>query len=590
MRAGAHPLLALRVAGEQDVFLARQRGRDVAALVGLEHQDQVRVATAISELSRELCTLPEPATITLGLAARPAAFVVLASWSGPVHGATSEGTVAALDGMVAAARLSDACTVVQRSDGGSVELVKHLPPETEPWTEERIAQLRDACRQTRPSTTLAALRSQNQDLLAALEDLRERQEALLRANAELEETNRGVLALHAELSDELEQTNRGVVALYAELDEATTRLREASESKTRFWTSVSHELRTPLNSVLGLSRLLLDTGSEPLSADQRYQIELIRDSGATLLSLVNELLDVARAEAGQTEVRPRATDLAVVLDNLRASLQPMVDEAKVELHVEVRPPRSAVWIDPELLSRVLRNLVGNALKFTEVGEVRCTAQADPERGMLRVVVSDTGIGIPAEHQAHVFEEFYQVHSALQERHNGTGLGLAYARRLTTLMGGTIQLESEPGQGTTFTVLLPLPRPAGPALHVEDVLVVDDDPAFRLLARRHLDPHTAGVREATDGGSALAALRAQRPDLVLLDLDIPEPHGADVLAEMRRQAGLARVPVVIVTAAELTEEQRAALSATAVVLHKTDVSAESIVRAAEAAIRLSGGRR
>jgi signal transduction histidine kinase len=166
------------------------------------------------------------------------------------------------------------------------------------------------------------LRIQNQDLLSALEDLKARQDDLVRANAELEETNRGVLALHAELSEGLERTNQGVVALYAELDEATRQLRAASESKTRFWAGVSHELRTPLNSVLGLSRLLLDAAADGLTDEQRLQVELIRDSGATLLTLVDDLLDVARAEAGQIEVRFQLVDLRPLVERLGAALPP----------------------------------------------------------------------------------------------------------------------------------------------------------------------------------------------------------------------------------------------------------------------------
>ena len=283
------------------------------------------------------------------------------------------------------------------------------------------------------------MRIQNHDLLEALEDLKARQEDLVLANAELEETNRGVMALHAELSDELEQTNRGVVALYAELDEASTRLKEASESKTRFWASVSHELRTPLNSVLGLARLLLDPASDALTAEQRHQVEMIHDSGAMLLALVNELLDVAKAESGRLEStsgtdRPAARCSTRSVPRWPRSRRPRWPSSSRSPRI----PRRLVT-DPLLLGRILRNLVSNALKFTVRGEVRCRARCvATER--LDIVVSDTGIGIPAEHQSRVFEEFHQVPGPLAGRAAGTGLGLPYARRLAELLGGALELD------------------------------------------------------------------------------------------------------------------------------------------------------
>nr|WP_239028896.1 ATP-binding protein [Pseudonocardia acidicola] len=451
--------------------------------------------------------------------------------------------------------------------------------------------MREASRRFRPGNALDALRSQNQDLLQTLESLRARQEDLLRANAELEETNRGVLALHAELSDELEQTNRGVVALYAELDEASTRLREASESKTRFWANVSHELRTPLNSVLGLSRLLLDPGSDPLTAEQRYQVDLIRDSGEMLLALVNELLDVAKAESGQIEAHREPTELRTVFDQLRAALRPVAATPAVELVVEDPEDVGPLWTDPVLLGRILRNLVSNGLKFTEQGEVRCSARVDRPGETLEVVVADTGIGIPVEHQRRVFEEFYQVPGQLQSRTGGTGLGLPYARRLAGILGGILELGSEPGRGTTVTLRLPLDLAAEVRpVRFASVLVVDDDPAFRAVLHRALDGSADRISEAVDGVGALRALHSERPDLVLLDLNIPPPDGAAVLAEMRRDPGLGDVPVVVVTSAGLDAAQRRVLGATAALLDKANLSGDLLLAAAEAATRLVRGPR
>lgn len=550
------------------------------------------MATALSELSRELAALAGPATITLALTGAPVPAVhIEAEWTGRLPGATGRDELAAVEGIAAAARLTDICTVSWREDGGMVALTKKLPTGAEPPTEARVAEIVAAVRRSPPAGTLDALRSQNQDLLHALESLQARQQDLLRANAELEETNRGVLAMHAELFDELEQTNRGVVALYAELDEASTRLQEASRSKTRFWANVSHELRTPLNSVLGLSRLLLDPASEGLTAEQRYQVELIRDSGAMLLSLVNELLDVAKAESGRMEARCEATDLHLLFDDLRASLRPIATDPEVELVVEDPGPVGLLWTDPVLLARIVRNLVSNGLKFTERGEVRCRARVDGPAGVLDVIVTDTGIGMTAEHRRRIFEEFYQIPGTLQARAGGTGLGLPYSRRLAEILGGSLVVTSEPGRGTTVTLRLPLAAPADARpVGFGSVLVVDDDPAFRAVLLRVLGAGADRFTEAADGEEALRALRSQRPDLVLLDLNIPPPDGVQVLTEMRGDPRLCDVPVVVVTSAVLDTAQRHALGATAVLLDKAHLSGEQLAAAADAAARLLRGPR
>ena len=175
---------------------------------------------------------------------------------------------------------------------------------------------------------------QNQQLIAALDEVRAQRDDLARLNAELEETNRGVMALYHQLSDELEETNRGVVALYAELDERSAQLRAASEAKTRFLANVSHELRAPVTAIIGLGRLLTDSSSDPLTEEQSRQVELIRGSAADLLALVNDLLDLAKAEAGRLEPNWSDVDLKAVFGQLRGTLRPLVTRPDVELVVE----------------------------------------------------------------------------------------------------------------------------------------------------------------------------------------------------------------------------------------------------------------
>ncbi len=279
----------------------------------------------------------------------------------------------------------------------------------------------------------------------------------------MEETNRGVLALYSELSEELEETNRGVVALYAELDEKSRQLREASEAKSRFWANVSHELRTPVNAVVGLAELLRADADAP-AEERAHRLSLIADSGRTLLALVDELLDVAKAESGTLDPQWAPLDLRAVLAHLDGTLRGLARPG-VALRIDPAPAGPGTLLgDETMLVRILRNLLSNALKFTERGSVELATRVEdgPDGGpVLVLTVTDTGIGIPADQQERVFEEFYQVRGPHQRGRRGTGLGLPYARRLTEILGGTLRLDSEPGRGTAITVRLPA-HPAPPA--------------------------------------------------------------------------------------------------------------------------------
>ena len=426
-------LASLRVRNLTDVFAARRLGRELASGLGLEHQDQVRVATALSEVSRSAVALGQTAAITFG-----------ADETSLVLSVTVDGTPSG-DGIAAAARLMD----IVASEDQVVRMSKRRPLHTSPdlsaITERLAAML--------PESTLDELRRNNQDLIATLEDVTRQKEQLAALNAELQETNRGVMALYGELSEELEQTNRGVVALYRELDEKSEQLRAASESKDKFWAHISHELRTPLNSITGLARLLADPGGG-LDAEQLYQVELIRGAARTLLTLVNELLDVAKAESGRFVVTPAEVSLPALLATLRGLTRPMTDGKPVEVVIDPEGAPATLVTDEMALTAILRNLLSNAVKYTDSGEVRLTARAVPAGVELQV--SDTGTGIPAKEIERVFEEFYQVPGA---RRGGTGLGLPYARRLARLLGGDLTLVSEPGRGTTAVLCLPRETPA-----------------------------------------------------------------------------------------------------------------------------------
>jgi signal transduction histidine kinase len=514
-------LASLHVRDLPGVFAARRLGRELAAELGMDDRDQVRVATALSEVSRSAVTVGQTAVIAFG--ADKARLVLTVT----VDGKPPE------EGIVAAARLMDTAM----ADGQVVLMAKRRPQHVTPdlhAVRERLAALL-------PESTLEELRRNNQDLIATLEDVTQQKEQLLLLNAELQETNRGVMALYSELSEELEQTNRGVVALYRELDEKSEQLGAASESKNRFWANVSHELRTPLNSIIGLARLLADPVGG-LDSEQLYQVELIRSTAGTLLTLVNDLLDVAKAESGQFVLNPAEVSLPTLLATLRGLTRPMAAGKPVDVVVSAEGAPATILTDETALTAILRNLLSNAVKYTDTGEVRLTARTAP--GRIELQVSDTGTGIPAGQLERVFEEFYQVPGA---RRGGTGLGLPYARRLSTLLGGELTLTSEAGQGTTAVLSLPHGTPS-----VGTVVIADDDAGFRQVLKSMLVGIADRLIEAEDGGQALAAVANGRVDLVLADLRMPGVDGDSLLDRLP-----AALPAIVITGLDVTPPPRAA---------------------------------
>ncbi|GGK39791.1 hypothetical protein GCM10010124_35510 [Pilimelia terevasa] len=436
---------------ERDIFVLRQCGREVAALVGLDGQDQVRVATALSEMGREVLGVGG-ADVVFAVAEDPARLVVDLYSRGRLDGA---GRTPARQ---AAARLVDDLAVTDEGGATRVRLTRRLAGGALPA--DVLSRLSAEAAALVPATPLEELAAQNQSLIAALEEVSRQRNDLTRLNAELQETNQGVLALYAQLSEELEETNRGVVALYAEIDDKSAQLHAASEAKSRFLANISHELRAPLTAVIGLSRMLADPSSDPVTADQATQVALIHDSARGLLVLVNDLLDLAKAEAGHIEPTWDDVDLPLVLRQLSGTLHAIGPRPGVALVIEDAPADVTLRSDEALLAQVLRNLLTNGMKFTEHGEVRLRCRAEGAQ-CVEFTVTDTGIGIAPEQLDRIFEDFYQVRGQLQASVTGTGLGLPYARRLTGILGGTLRVASEPGVGSTFTVALPR-RPAAAA--------------------------------------------------------------------------------------------------------------------------------
>ncbi|PCM48022.1 histidine kinase [Pseudomonas fluorescens] len=258
----------------------------------------------------------------------------------------------------------------------------------------------------------------------------------------------------AALRAELDETNQGVLALYAELDTQAEELRQASDLKSRFLSYMSHEFRTPLGSILSINSLLADELDGPLSPEQHKQVAFVSSAARELSDMVDDLLDLAKIEAGRITISPAWFDMFDLFSALRGMFRPIVDASAVDLIFEEPVGLPRLYTDDKKLGQILRNFISNSLKFTTRGEVRISARLEGS-DKVRFAVSDTGIGIAPELHGALFEDFSQVDSPLQKRLRGTGLGLSLCKRFAALLGGEVGMDSTPGVGSTFFVIIPL---------------------------------------------------------------------------------------------------------------------------------------
>ncbi|MHC8343888.1 sensor histidine kinase [Pseudomonas sp. RT6P73] len=265
----------------------------------------------------------------------------------------------------------------------------------------------------------------------------------------------------AALREELDETNQGVLALYAELDTQAEELRQASDLKSRFLSYMSHEFRTPLGSILSIASLLTDELDGPLSPEQHRQVAFVSTAARELSDMVDDLLDLAKIEAGRITISPAWFDMFDLFAALRGMFRPIVDASAVDLIFAEPVGLPRLYTDDKKLAQILRNFISNSLKFTTRGEVRVSASLEGA-SHVRFAVSDTGIGIAAELHGALFEDFSQVDSPLQKRLRGTGLGLSLCKRFAELLGGEVGVESTPGVGSTFFVIIPLAIAMEPA--------------------------------------------------------------------------------------------------------------------------------
>lgn len=567
-RAPGYPLLKVAIRFEPDIVTARQRTRHLSQVLGFESQDQVRLATAVSELARNVFQYAGTGSIEFFFAeTTPQTLFVRVSDNGPgiqhlkdVLGGTYRSKSGMGVGLIGTKKLMDhfqiECTA---SKGTVVTIGKALERRAKPVTRDDLDSVVDKLVARPAESPFEEIQNQNRDLLLALDQV----------NAAKEEL--------ADLNAELRETNRGIVALYAELDEKAASLLRANELKTGFLSNMTHEFRTPLSSVISLTRILLNRFDGELTQEQEKQVNYIREASEGLLELVNDLLDLAKVEAGKVSVNAAPFSAEELLSGLRGMFRPIMMNNAVELIVDLAGSGFDLHTDQAKLGQILRNLVSNSVKFTEQGTITVKAALDTN-DLVRFSVTDTGIGVDPAFAEAIFDDFSQIESPLQRQQKGTGLGLPLSRKLARLLGGDLWFETRVGQGSAFhfvvprvytggqdgvlfanksSAVAPVPEtPAAGAAHRFRVLVIDDDEPSRYvlktLVSRQFD---AQFDEASNGKLGLERIRSWDPDLVFLDLSMPELDGLEVLRSVRAIDGRIDLPIIINTARKLSPEEK-----------------------------------
>lgn len=541
-------LLRMEIRYEHDVVLVRQRVRQVAAALKFDPQDQTRIATALSELARNTFQYAGGGFVEFRVEQSPSPMLVISVLDkGPgianvqeiLDGKYVSRTGMGL-GMIGARRLMDRFTVETDSNGTRIVLGKNIPSRFSNLTKKNLDELFSKIELQGPRNAYEELQQQNQELLRTLDELRNRQLEL------------------AQLNRELDETNRGVVALYAELDDRADFLQRASELKSHFLSNMSHEFRTPLNSITALSQILLERMDGELTSEQEKQIRFIKNSAQDLTDLVNDLLDLAKVEAGKVTIRPTKFDVNTLFSALRGMLRPLlVQNSSVKLVFDDPDENIEIHSDEGKVSQILRNFISNALKFTERGEVRISASRGHDNTVV-FDVADTGIGIAKEDQERIFQEWTQIDGKLQKVAKGSGLGLPLSRKLAQLLGGNAYVKSQLGKGSTFTVVIPTSfRGETEIVYIPDVkreldatkipvLVVEDNREALFIYEKYLKGTGFQVVAASNVTEARAAVSALRPHAIVLDVLLQGEHSWDFLRDLKGDPSTQNIPVFVIT--------------------------------------------
>jgi len=554
-------ILTIEVRYEQDVVMTRQRARQIAELLGFDSQDQTRIATAVSEIARNAFQYAKGGRVEFrveGKSSQSLLICIRDKGSGITNlNSILEGRYTSETGMglgiIGCKRLMEQFEIESSpSHGTTVRMAKVLPKRSPLVNATRLAQIADALIKRSSSNPFEEIQQQNQELLYALEELQKREEALTQLNRELEDTN------------------RGVVALYAELDEKADSLKRANELKTRFLSNMSHEFRTPVNSITSLSRMLLDRMDGELTPEQEKQVTFIRKAAEGLSDLVNDLLDLAKVEAGKIVVQPDEFEVSELFGTLRGMLRPLLaHNSSIALIFEEPHDIPTLHSDEGKVAQILRNFISNALKFTPTGEVRVSAMR--VGNTITFSVADTGIGIAPEDTERIFEEFVQVDSPLQRQVKGTGLGLPLSRKLAELLGGNVWVSSTLGVGSNFFAAIPAIYPGSteePTLPLVSwqvdsqrlpILVVEDNAETLFTYEKYFQGSIYQPFLARTLTQAEQAMALFTPSVIMLDILLEEQNTWGFLRELKGNKVTQDIPILVVTVID-NEKQVMALGA------------------------------
>ncbi len=407
------------------------------------------------------------------------------------------------------------------------------------------------------------------------------EEETIRLSREIDNRNKQLNKLNDELSEhaeELKNQKEEIEHQYIELELQKNEIQEASRLKSEFLSNMSHELRTPLNSIIALSDLLEIQIAEQISEEQKKYLKVIIRNGRNLLNLINDILDLSKIEAGKITILPEHFSLEQIIKQIKEDFFYQAKEKGIGLEIDIQPGLPQIYSDRQKINQILQNLVGNAVKFTEKGLVEIKLNFDEIKGNYSIAVHDTGIGIDKKDIPKIFDEFKQVEGSASRRYEGTGLGLGIVSRLVRILEGEIQVESQPGKGSTFRVLLPkiidnyvdpllantlidenkkpfdLPKKRDVKTSSNHLLLIEDNEPSISQIQYLLKEEGFHIEVARGGKEALQYLKEEIPGGIILDLMMPGMDGFEVLKKIREDERTRIVPVLVLTAKDLTEEE------------------------------------